>query len=187
MKPNKTTIAAMLALWVGLTTLPLVAQNTPQVGVIDVRRLVTDSKEGKEVLAMLQELSDQKTANLKVMAEGLESLRTRISEGRLSLSEDRLSQMEKEFEDNRIALSRARDDAEREMQELQVDRFGEIERKVMPIINQVGVELGYTLIFNKFESGLVFAREGADITDMILQRFDSGFDTEADDSVEEDG
>ena len=187
MRPNKTTIAAMLAIWVALPTLPLAAQAAPQVGVIDVRRLVTDSKEGKEVLAMLQQLSDEKTAELTNMAEELEELRTRISEGRLSLSEDRLGQMEKEFEDNRIALGRARDDAERELQELQVGRFGEIERKVLPIINQVGVELGYSLIFNKFESGLVFAQEGVDITDLILQRFDSDFGAEPDDSVEEGG
>ena len=53
------------------------------------------------------------------------------------------------------------------------DRFAAIERQVMPIINDVGTELGYTLIFNKFESGLVFALDSADITDMILQRFDS--------------
>ena len=32
---------------------------------------------------------------------------------------------------------------------------------------------GYTLIFNKFESGLVFALDNADITNLILQRFDS--------------
>ncbi len=35
----------------------------------------------------------------------------------------------------------------------------------MPVINQVGKEQGYTLIFRKFESGLIYADEAVDITD----------------------
>ena len=36
----------------------------------------------------------------------------------------------------------------------------------MPVINQVGKELGYTLIFRKFESGLIYADEAIDITNV---------------------
>ncbi len=35
-----------------------------------------------------------------------------------------------------------------------------IDERVMPVINQVGKELGYTLIFRKFESGLIYADDG---------------------------
>jgi hypothetical protein len=42
----------------------------------------------------------------------------------------------------------------------------------MPVINQVGKELGYTLIFRKFESGLIYADEAVDITASIIQRLD---------------
>ncbi len=168
-----------LALVAGFFSVAAQAQAPSKVGVIDVRRLVTDSREGKEVLTMLQQVSDDRASELRGMADELEELQARITEGRLSLSEQRLSELQKEFEDKRINLGRARDDAERELQKLQTDRFGEIERKVMPIINQVGVEIGYTVIFNKFESGLVFAQENVDITDLILQRFDSSSEAAA--------
>jgi outer membrane protein len=173
MRIHSKVASVALVMLAGFCSIAAQAQAQSKVGVIDVRRLVTDSREGKEVLTTLQQLSDDKSAQLRSMTEELEQLQGRITEGRLSLSEERLAQMQKEFEDKRIDLGRARDDAERELQKLQTDRFGEIERKIMPIINQVGVELGYTMIFNKFESGLVFAQEAADITDMILQRFDS--------------
>lgn len=42
-----------------------------------------------------------------------------------------------------------------------------------PIIEAAGAEGGYTLIFNKFQSGLVFAAEQVDITDEIIRRFDA--------------
>lgn len=45
-----------------------------------------------------------------------------------------------------------------------------IDEKVMPVVNQVGKEKGYTTIFRKFESGLIYADESADITALVVQR-----------------
>ena len=50
--------------------------------------------------------------------------------------------------------------------------LGEIDKRVMPVINQAGKDLGYTLIFRKFESGLIYADEAIDITASIIQRLD---------------
>ena len=50
--------------------------------------------------------------------------------------------------------------------------LGQIDERVMPVINQVGKELGYTMIFRKFESGLIYADDAIDITGVIIQRLD---------------
>ncbi len=49
----------------------------------------------------------------------------------------------------------------------------QIDERVMPVINQAGKDLGYTLIFRKFESGLIYADEAIDITGVIIQRLDA--------------
>ncbi len=178
MSSNRTKFIAGLAL-VALSVawmVPARAQSSGselKVAIIDVTRLVTDSVAGKKVLEVLQQLSESKSADLKVLADELEGIQAQINDGRLSLSEERLSELQRQLEDKSIAFRRARDDADRELKELQAERFMEIERLVMPIINQVGMENGYTMIFNKFESGLVFAQDSVDITDMILRSFDA--------------
>ena len=43
----------------------------------------------------------------------------------------------------------------------------------MPIIDQIGKEQGLTLIFNKFQSGLVYADDTVDITDEVIRRFNT--------------
>ncbi|HXO20202.1 MAG TPA: OmpH family outer membrane protein, partial [Thermoanaerobaculia bacterium] len=53
------------------------------------------------------------------------------------------------------------------------DVLGAIDQRVMPVINQVGKEQGYTLIFRKFESGLIYADEAIDITDLVIKRLDA--------------
>jgi outer membrane protein len=155
------------------------AQDSPpdsaaadKVAVIDVQRLVFESKAGKEVLETLKNLSEQKRAEAEALQQEIEDLRERIARGRMSLSEDRLSEMEKQLEDKLIAYQRFEDDAEREMEEEKQAAFSRIENQMMPIITQIGQEFEYTLIFNKFNSGLLFALDEADITDLILERFD---------------
>lgn len=164
----------VLALAVGLLgAADASAQGTAtRVAVIDVRRLVTDSVAGKEAIGRLRQLQEQRVAEGRAKQDEIDQLRRRLSEGRLSLAEDRLAAMERELEEKATALRRFQEDAERELNKSRESAFGEIERRVGPIIERVGLEGGYTLIFNKFESGLVFAAESSDITDEIIRRFD---------------
>ena len=144
-----------------------------KVAVIDVQRLVFESSSGKEAIEKLKNLREQKTAEGAGLQQEIEDLQQRVADGRLSLSEDRIADLEKQLEDKMIMLRRFSDDADRELQKEQEESFARIERQVMPIISSVGAEEGYTMIFNKFNSGLLFAEDQVDITDLILQRFDS--------------
>jgi outer membrane protein len=146
--------------------------GTAGIAVIDVQRLLFDSKVGQQAVETLRNLREQKQAEAQTFQSEITALRDRLAEGRLSLSQDRLAELEKQVEERLIDYQRFQDDAERELQEGQEEAFGTIERDVMPIINQVADELGYSVIFNKFQSGLLFASDTIDITDRILERFD---------------
>jgi outer membrane protein len=81
--------------------------------------------------------------------------------------------MTKELEDKTIAIRRFEDDAKRELDEARRRELGGLEQRILPIIDQIGKERGYTLIFNKFQSGLVYADETVDITDDVITRFNT--------------
>jgi len=165
-------IAIAIVLVAGLGT-PRAEAQAGKIGVIDVQRLVTDSVAGKEALARLKKLQDEKIAQGKAKNDEIEGLRKRLNEGRLSLADDKITELEKQLEDKITGLRRFQEDAEREFNKSRESAFGDIERRVFPVIEQVGKEAGYAFIFNKFQSGLVYASEGADITDQIIQRFDA--------------
>ena len=147
------------------------AQSAPKLGVIDVERILTDSVRGKKALEELTKLRDQKNDELQAKRTEAEQLRARFAESRLTLAEDKLADMERELEDKTLELRRAQDDAQREVQKKQQEEFAKIEREVMPIIQAVGKENGYTMIFNKYQGGLVFADDSVDITDLVIERF----------------
>lgn len=157
---------------IGLISLPAAAQ-TMKIGVIDVQRIITESATGKAALSQLDAYGKEQQDKLRQKKEAVDQLQNRLAEGRLSLAEDRLAELQKELETKSIELRRAADDAQREFNRRQEEVLKGIELKVMPVIQKVGEEGGYTAIFRKFESGLVYAAEQIDITPMIIQRLDA--------------
>jgi outer membrane protein len=161
----------VLAVVLMAVALPVAAQV--KVAVIDVQRVVTESDPGKEVMQKLRALSDGKAQQGQKLQEELATLQDQFNKQRFTVSEARQAEMSKEIEDKQIAIRRFQDDAQRELQDAQRRELGGLEEKILPLINQIGQEQGLTLIFNKFQSGLVYADQTIDITDTVIQRFNT--------------
>lgn len=151
---------------------PAVAQQT-KIAVIDVQRVVTESDPGKEALQKLKALQDAKIEEGRAMQQELTSMQEQMAKQRFTLSEERIAELSKQMEDKQIELQRFQDDAERELDEARRRELGGLENRIIPVINALGAERGYTLIFNKFQSGLVYADEAVDITDDVIRRFNT--------------
>lgn len=145
-----------------------------KIAIIDTEKILLSSATGKKALADLKKLQEQKEGEIRAKAAELKDLQTKITEGRLSLAQDKLAEMGKQYEEKEIALRRFQDDATRELNKKRDEILAKIDEQVMPVINKTGKELGYTLIFRKFESGLIYADEAVDITNVIIQRLDGG-------------
>jgi outer membrane protein len=163
--------AAMLAVIMTAMAMPAAAQA--KVAVIDVQRVVTESDPGKGVMQKLRTLSDAKAQQGQTLQQELATLQDQFNKQRFTVSEQRQAEMSKEIEDKQIAIRRFQDDAQRELQEAQRRELGGLEERILPIINQVGQSEGYTLIFNKFQSGLVYADDTVDVTDRVITMFNT--------------
>jgi outer membrane protein len=159
-----------------LATAPALAQTAAasgiKIAVIDTERILLTSNTGKKALADLKKLQEGKEAEARTKQQEIKDLQAKISDGRLSLAQDKLGEMEKQLEAKLVSLRRFQEDANAELGKMRDQVLAAIDQKVMPVINQVGKELGYTLIFRKFESGLIYADEAVDITASIIQRLD---------------
>lgn len=143
------------------------------VAVIDVQRVVTESDPGKDALQRLRVLQEEKIAEGQNLQQELDALREQFNKQRFTLAEDKLEELNTQMEDKTIALQRFEDDAKRALEEARRTYLGRLEESIMPVINEVGKERGMTLIFNKYQSGLVYADEAVDITDDVIRRFNT--------------
>lgn len=169
---NRMFVAGVIAT-AALVALPASAQSVQKVGVIEVQRIVQDSAVGKESLARIQKVSAAKQEDLTKRQTELRDLEKRIQEQGKSLSEEAMEKLQKEYQQKALDLKRFQDDAQRELEELQRRELTELEKKVLPVIETVSKELGYSLVFNKFQSGLLYADDAVDITAAVIQKFNT--------------
>ena len=181
MKRIVTFAAGALAL--ALAAAPALAQapaapaspaGSSKIGVIEVQRIVQESAIGKESLARVQKLQQAKQEDLGKRQKELRDLETKIQDQGKALSEDAMEKLQKEYQGKAVELKRFQDDAQRELEEAQRKELGDLEKRIMPVINDVAKEQGYQLVFNKFNSGLLFADDkSVDLTEAVITRFNS--------------
>ena len=144
-----------------------------KIGTINVERLVQESALGKEAFNRVKKLNDQKKEEGEKLQKELRDMEQKLADQGAALADDKRDQLQKSYQEKAIAFKRFQDDANRELEASQKKELSELERRVFPVINQVGKEKGYTLIFNKFQSGLVYAEDAVDITDDVLKVFNT--------------
>ena len=150
------------------------AASGSKIGVIEVQRIVQESAIGKESLARVQKLQQAKQEDLGKRQKELRDLETKIQDQGKALSEDAMEKLQKEYQGKAVELKRFQDDAQKELEESQRKELGDLEKRIMPVINEVAREQGYQLVFNKFNSGLLFADDkSVDLTDAVITKFNS--------------
>lgn len=177
---NRTVTLAAGALVLGLLAGGVFAQTAPttasgaKIGVIEVQKIVQESAVGKESLARVQKVQQAKQEDLEKRKKELRDMEQKIQDQGKSLSEDAMEKLQKDYQAKALDLKRFQDDATRELEESQRKELGELEKRIMPVINEVAREQGYALVFNKFNSGLLFADDKAvDLTEAVITRFNS--------------
>ena len=180
MKRTVTFAAGLVA--VALAAVPAFAQAPAaavpaagtKIGVIEVQRIVQESAIGKESLARVQKLQQGKQDELTKRQKELRDLEQKIQDQGKSLSEDAMEKAQKDYQGKAVDLKRFQDDAQRELEEAQRKELGDLEKRIMPVINDVAREQGYSLVFNKFNSGLLFADDkSTDLTEAVITKFNS--------------
>lgn len=151
-----------------------------RIGIVDTRRLLTGSNAGKQIIARLDKVAEEKGAQLKPRQDEIQALQKRIADGRVSLSEDKLAQMQRELDDKVTSARRLREDLQKEMEQAQAVAFEEFEGKVAPLVEAFGRDGGFLFILNvgffnqpNLPSGIVWASESSDVTDELVRRIDA--------------
>jgi outer membrane protein len=171
----------VISIAVAALAAPLFAQTAApaRVAVIDVQKVLTTSNAGKTAYDRLKKLQDDKMTRAQKMQEDMNALNNDLSTKKLSLSEEKLTDLQKQLSDKQVALQRFGQDADKEITEARDKALQELEGKIKPVIDSLGKEMGLAAIFNKFESGLVYASDAIDITDTVIKRFNAATASEA--------
>jgi len=153
---------------------PVLAQETAplKVAIVDVEQVLTQTEAGRERLSALDSFAGRERTRLERLQQELEDLRARIQAAQ-EAGTGEVEDLRRELQRKTIVFNQAAEDTAREVQQRRQTVFEEMEGLVMPVIQAIGEEGGYTLIFRNLESGLVYVDPATDITGEVIARVDA--------------
>ncbi len=170
-------IAGAFILFGGMLATAADAQDPVNIVVVDLERVVAQSAAGQALQAKLKKFQEDTQAEGEAKAAAARDIRQRMVDGANSLSEDKLSQLQKDFEDSQIDIRRFQDDKQREGQKIQTEGLREIETQLQPVFEKIRDEGGYDLIINNVAGVVVMANEKVDITAQVVEKLNAASGT----------
>jgi len=168
-------LLALLAVIAAVAVAPAQAQDDgpAKIAVVNLDYIVAQSPAGKALQAKLEQFQQEVRSEVQARTESARDIRQRIAEGANSLSEDKLAELQQEYEDATIAIRRYQDDKQREGQKMQTEGLREIEKELQPVFEKVRDEGGYDLILNNVPGVVVMAGERIDITQEVVDQLNA--------------
>jgi outer membrane protein len=157
-------VAASAAAW---------AQTAPalKIGVFDANRVSEETDEGKRIAAKLSAFGDKKKADLAAKEKEISDLRAQLDSQNLSLSPEKMQQMQKDVQKKGLELQQAQESARSEFQIEVSEAQNKFQEQLIRVINQFGRDEGFTIVLERSTGGVAFASESVDITTAIVDKF----------------
>ena len=166
----------LLAFWVATTLLisGSVAQaEDAKFGVVDVDQVLNSIEEGKaakdELMRKQKEAEDTLRQMFEEFAKDKEAFEKRVESHAVKdevLQLEQLDLMEKQAE-----IQNKQKALEAKVKMTHERLVGPLSKEIFELIQQMGKEDGYTMIFLRASAGVLYTRESIDLTDEVIKRF----------------
>ena len=159
-----------------LTQPPAAPRPFPEgakIAYVDLQRIAQNSAEGKAAATKIQALQKQKLGEIQEKSKQVEELRKKLDQGGTVLSDSARGQIEKDIDRTSRELQFMQQNAQAEAEGLERELNAEFQRKLNPILEQVGKEKGLQMLFSIRDNGAVWADTGLDLSEEVIKRFDA--------------
>lgn len=158
---------------------PAFAQETVKIGYVDLKRAVGETEDGRKATASLRKDFEQKQKELDERQEELRKAVEDLDKKRTLLSPDAVRQKEQEIQKKmqdaqQILIRHQNSLADKENQAL-----APILDRMQRIMFRIANTENFTMIFDKQQAGIVFAKPHLDLTNELIRRFNAGEGKEA--------
>jgi len=161
----------LVLLLVALAWEPSWAQERMKLGVIDVRRVVSESAAGKRAGERLQAQVKKAEADTLRERQELERLRNDLDKKGPLLKEEERRNLESDFQRRSVTLQRTMGDLQQELQMKEREMMQDILKDLEGVVSDLGKAEKFTLILDR--SQILFSDQGTDITTRVIETFNS--------------
>jgi outer membrane protein len=143
-----------------------------KIAFIDFQRVAQESVEGQNSTAKINVLVTKKQAEGAEKAKALQSNQQKLAQSGSILSDSARAALEKDIERQTREGERFQQDAQAEINELQQELQLEFQKKISPLVQQLGQGKGIQILFSRADAGIVWWDPGIDISADLIKMLD---------------
>ncbi|MCA1933226.1 MAG: OmpH family outer membrane protein [Calditerrivibrio sp.] len=148
-----------------------------KIAVFNMQKALDESLAGKDAVESmkkeyqaLQKDIDTKSMELKKMQDELNAQSAILSE---DAKQAKMDDYQKKLKSLQTTIKDANDDFKKKEQML----VNKIANELRDVVEKLGKELGYSVIFEKREAGVLYNADASDITNLVVERYDKEWKT----------
>jgi outer membrane protein len=169
---NKWLLSCVLAAAVAAPFVPARAEPAPRFGYVDLRKVITESKTGKQGRAELEKLIKGRQEQLEKEAQKFRALQQDIEKNQLVMNEQQKKDKQKELQDKAQALQKLKAEADQEVAKKDAELTQKAYGELRAIVAELAKEQKLMMVFDKHAQPL-YAEPGPDLTDKVIQKYDA--------------
>jgi outer membrane protein len=166
-------LLVLVTLFFGLGGPPAGAEAI-KIGLVDLQKVLVESKKGREPLTRLKADMDAKNRDLETQEKKIRQMVADLEKQQSVLSESARKEKEKTIQKAKVDLNRTAEDLNREFGDRERDVRQRLVREVTSVVQDYGKKNGYVLIIEVRAAGVMYSSEGADISKEIIAAYDGG-------------
>ena len=174
MKTYRIPVGAALVVALALWAVDTHAQAASKIGVFDSKIVFNETAEGRRLQQHLNQKRDEYRLEITAKEEEAQAIQQQLREGEFTLSQERKNLLQTDLQRRLVELDSMRQEANNNLRIDLEDVQNELDRKLLAVVEEVGVEQGYAIILEK-NTQVVFASSSTDISQAIIDRFNQKY------------
>ncbi|RME68489.1 MAG: OmpH family outer membrane protein [Nitrospirae bacterium] len=149
-----------------------------KVAYVDLQKALNECMAGKEAKETLEKEKAQKQKEIEKKEKQIDALKAEIEAKKAVLSQEALQKKQDDLDRLLRELKRFVQDANDELQKKQQQYTNKILSELVSVVNEIGKQRGYTIIFERVPGVLLYVDESLDITDEVIKLYDQKYQKE---------
>ncbi len=166
--------ALRMALPLALLLLGAAAQAEVKIAFVDMQRALLEVEDGKKAKSQLETMKTQRQGQLDAQQDELRKMQKDLEAQSEFMTAEVKNTKEKDFREKlgKLQLTYAQLQQELAKEEAQLTKG--IFQRMGRILQEIGEKEGYSMIFEKTESSLLWAQRHLDLTNDLIRKYNAG-------------
>jgi len=143
-----------------------------KVAYVNLQAIAQLSVEGKALAGKVQALGTQRANEVGERTKAIQALQQKLDAGGGVMTDQARLQLQREIDRLTTEATRFEQDAQKELQELQIELQGQFQERLFPILEGLANEHQLHFLFSAADAGLIWAADGLDLTLEAVSRLD---------------